>query len=261
MRDGEASATARRVAAHRLRCPRVPTTFGRPGDDVALATDVAGDAAIREGRLHRYLCRRTSFFDRVVVDAIAAGVRQVVIVGAGYDGRAMRFAHPNVTWFEVDHPATQTDKLARLARLGLSTEGTAYIGIDLRSDPLVARLFGAGLDDAAATLFVLEGLVAYLSEPVLAATLGALRAAAAAGSQLAASVGRSRSGGTREDEARAAALREAVAQLGEPIRNELGAAAFAVVCERAGWRRTRRGVEDDPGAEGLGFVVAAAEGG
>jgi len=63
--------------------------------------------------MHEYIRARTAFFDRVVVSAIDRGVAQVVIGGAGYDGRAFRYAKPGVRWFEVDHPATQADKRAR----------------------------------------------------------------------------------------------------------------------------------------------------
>ena len=57
---------------------------------------------------------RTATIDGAVRDAIAAGARQLVILGAGYDGRAWRLADlAGVKVFEVDHPATQADKRAR----------------------------------------------------------------------------------------------------------------------------------------------------
>jgi O-methyltransferase involved in polyketide biosynthesis len=62
-----------------------------------------------------------------VVDAIDRGVKQVVILGAGYDGRALRFRTPGVRFFEVDHPATQIDKLRRLAALGVSVAGISFV--------------------------------------------------------------------------------------------------------------------------------------
>jgi hypothetical protein len=62
-----------------------------------------------------------------VVAAIDRGVRQVVVGAAGYDGRAFRYAKPGARWFEVDHPATQRDKLARL---GLDASHVRFIEAD-----------------------------------------------------------------------------------------------------------------------------------
>src|ERR1051325_4074894 len=56
---------------------------------------------------------RTTAIDTAVRDAIAAGATQLVILGAGYDGRAWRMSElADVKVFEVDHPATQGDKRA-----------------------------------------------------------------------------------------------------------------------------------------------------
>jgi hypothetical protein len=55
------------------------------------------------------------------VSALEAGIDQVVVVGAGYDGRALRYSRPGVRWFEVDHPDTQADKRERRLLVGLRT--------------------------------------------------------------------------------------------------------------------------------------------
>ncbi len=241
--EGTASETARRVAAHRLRCPRVATANGRPRDDESLSADVAADVEVREGRMHRYLCRRTSFFDHVVVDALDAGLCQVVLVGAGYDGRAMRFARDGVRFFEVDHAATQSDKLARLARLGLSTTGISFVEVDLATGLLAHGLGAAGHDAGAPSCFLVEGVASYLDEATISAVLAALRTLAAPGSVLGVSVGFARRATDPEQVARAVAFRDAVAALGEPIRNELSPDEFVGVLARTGWRRVA--VADD----------------
>ena len=61
------------------------------------------------------IAARTRFVDEQVAAAIAAGLRQVVICGAGYDDRALRFRTTGVRFFELDHPATQDDKARLLA--------------------------------------------------------------------------------------------------------------------------------------------------
>ena len=67
MRDGQASVTAQRVAAHRLTFDRVPADYGDPGADEQLSRDVAGDQTVDPaGRMVGYLAARTAFFDRTV---------------------------------------------------------------------------------------------------------------------------------------------------------------------------------------------------
>src|SRR4029077_13971917 len=117
MEDGGPSQTARRVAAHRLDFTRVPADYGDPAADEALAVDVAAGRQAPASRMHDYLAVRTAFFDRGVTGALGRTVAQVVVGAAGYDGHAFRYAKPGVRWFEVDHPATQRDKLRRLERL------------------------------------------------------------------------------------------------------------------------------------------------
>ena len=130
-----------------------------------------------------------------VVEAISAGVRQIVILGAGYDDRALRFRTPGVRFFEVDHPNTQQDKLARLAKLpgmanteAVGLAGPVLVAADFRVDALPDVLAAAGHDRAAATLFLCEGLLVYLDEPATVGLLGGAREVAGPGSVLAASL-------------------------------------------------------------------------
>jgi hypothetical protein len=94
VQEGRASTTARLVTAARLRSPREHVDGGRPDDDERLARDVAGDLVDRPTMLERHLIARTRFVDRVVVRALDDGIPQVVLAGAGYDGRALRYARP-----------------------------------------------------------------------------------------------------------------------------------------------------------------------
>ena len=192
MEDGGPSITARRVAAHRLGFPRVATAYGDPAADEALAADVAAGPVAPANRMHDYLAARTSFFDRLVVGALDRGVRQVVVGAAGYDGRAFRYAKPGVRWFEIDHPATQRDKLARLGRLGIAASHVRFVEADFTRDPVADRLRAAGLDPDAPGLFLLEGVAVYLEPAVLETVLDQFRQVAAPGSRLAISVSLSR---------------------------------------------------------------------
>src|SRR5581483_10747158 len=104
---------------------------------------------------------RTRHFDAIVRDELAAGVEQVVVLGAGLDTRAYRFADALAgrPVFEVDLPATQAWKRARLeAALGRIPDGVRYVGVDFLRDRLDERLAAAGFDRARRALFTWEGV-------------------------------------------------------------------------------------------------------
>jgi methyltransferase (TIGR00027 family) len=230
MKDGTASRTARSVAAHRLEYARVAAGYGDPAADEALTADVADGRPPDHNRMHEYLRRRTAFFDRAVIGSIDSGVRQVVIGGAGYDGRALRYAKPGVRWFEVDHPATQADKRERLTRLAIDTRSIRFIPADFTTDPIAEPLIAAGLDAARPALFLLEGVAVYLDPLVVARVLSEFRAVAAGGSLLAISV--SVASSTSETRAR---FRERVAAHGEPARSEFSPDEARDLLVAAGW--------------------------
>jgi methyltransferase (TIGR00027 family) len=231
MEDGTASQTARRVAGHRLEYERVAADYGDPAADQSLTADVAGGEQPNPGRMHEHLRRRTAFFDRAVVNALGRGVRQVVVGGAGYDGRALRYAKPGVTWFELDHPATQADKIARIERLGLERGHIRFIAADFTADPIAEPLLAAGLDPARPTLFLLEGVAVYLERPVLERVLAAFRRVAADGSELALSG----STGTATPQQRAR-FQQRVAEIGEPIRSQLTPDQARDLLAAVGWQ-------------------------
>jgi methyltransferase (TIGR00027 family) len=231
MKDGTASQTARSVAAHRLEFERVAADYGDPAADQALTADVAGGQEPTPGRMHEYLRARTAFFDRAVVNALGRGVRQVVIGGAGYDGRALRYAKPGVTWFELDHPVTQADKVERVARLDLRYRHVRFIAADFTADPIAEPLLAADLDPARPTLFLLEGVAVYLERPVVERVVAAFHEVAADGSELAMSV----STGTATPQQRAR-FQQRVAVMGEPARSQFTHDEARDLLAAAGWQ-------------------------
>jgi methyltransferase (TIGR00027 family) len=248
MEDGGPSATARRVAAHRLTFTRVAADYGDPAADEALAANVVDGLAVPAGRMHDYLAARTAFFDRAVTGAIDRGGRQIVTGAAGYDGRALRYAKPGIRWFEVDHPATQRDKLARLNRLGIAAPGVRFVPADFTRDPVADRLREAGLDPAEPSLFLLEGVAVYLEAAVLESVLDQFRQVAAPGSQLAISAPASRPPGDRGW----ARFQATVAAMGEPARSAFEAGQARALLGRTGWQVV------DGGPEGAGRQAATS---
>jgi methyltransferase (TIGR00027 family) len=185
VRTNRPSLTARWVAAR--RADLAPTRSSTPTGDLegerALYRDVSGNVSFNFARPSG-VNQRTQFIDGEVADAIGRGVEQVVLLGAGYDGRALRFGGAPTRWFEVDFPSTQADKRQRLAALGVSSAGVTYLPLDLMHGDLAATLEGAGHDPTMPTLFVAEGLVPYLTLEATAAMFQTLRARAATGSVL-----------------------------------------------------------------------------
>ena len=106
---------------------------------------------------------RTKYFDDYLLSAVNAGVRQVVILASGLDSRAYRLQWPaDTVVYELDQPQVIEFKTNTLAGLGAQPTATRRtIPIDLRSD-WPAALQTAGLDAAAPTAWLAEGLLIYL---------------------------------------------------------------------------------------------------
>ncbi len=124
--------------------------------------------------------------DSEVADAIGRGVEQVVLLGAGYDGRALRFGGGPARWFEVDRPETQADKRRRLDSLGADPDGVTYVGADPRAEPVGVSLDAAGHDALQPSLFVCEELFDHMTLEAAVNLCGSLRDRAPEGSTLAA---------------------------------------------------------------------------
>jgi methyltransferase (TIGR00027 family) len=222
--SSSASKTALMVCAYRARATRWPKPVmtdpwaeaisGPEGHEIAKRFDQ------RWPHMETWLALRVAFLDRLVHIAIdRLDVRQVVVLGAGYDTRAARLPRAGVTFFEVDHPATQAAKRERLARLdGYPVDAAHYTSCDFEREDPVERLAATGfrMDDPA--LVIWEGVVPYLTEPAVRATATTLAKGLSPRSLLAFDfVGKKLAEGVSiSDKDRA--MRDYVGDLGEPIR-------------------------------------------
>jgi methyltransferase (TIGR00027 family) len=140
-------------------------------DAEAMVRDAKTDIARQ--RLRWFIAIRT----RIAEDALAAvqnGVRQLVVLGAGLDTYAYR-APPSddLRIFEVDHPLTQAWKRERLADAAIATPATLrFVPVDFEHEALADGLAAAGFDPAQQTFFSWLGVVPYLTEQAVFATLG-----------------------------------------------------------------------------------------
>jgi methyltransferase (TIGR00027 family) len=223
MRDGSPSATARAVAQVRATMDRPVTAEGDGEIERQLVERFPSD---RRSPMADLLERRTQWFDSVTLQAVEGGIRQVVIVAAGYDCRALRFRTSGVRFTELDHPDTQADKRRILDDMRADMADVAFAAADFTIDDVGAALAAAGHDADAATLFLVEGLLIYLPEPVIVSLLTALRARATPTSQLAVSISR---GGSPEFQARVAAV-------GEHARSSFNEDEARLLLQRCGWQ-------------------------
>lgn len=133
----------------------------------------SGYAEWRGPGVNGFLVARDRYIDDVLQDYLDSGIQQVVILGAGFDSRAYRFnLAGRVRTFEVDHPATQADKLAKLQSIfGKTPEHVCYVPLDFNTQSLEQRLQEAGYDPALTTLFVWQGVTVYLTSQAVDDTL------------------------------------------------------------------------------------------
>jgi methyltransferase (TIGR00027 family) len=117
---------------------------------------------------------RTRHMDEVVLDEVGRGVRQLVLLGAGYDSRPYRFADRlrDVRVLEVDLPELSAVKRRKVRRIsGEPPPNVHYVEVDFTRDDLGERLAAHGHDREAPTLYLWSGVAPYLPEPSVRALL------------------------------------------------------------------------------------------
>jgi methyltransferase (TIGR00027 family) len=180
MQTGQPSRTARGAAAHRavhqvLEQGRIfadPLAVRILGEDAAA---LVRDAEQHSGRrpMRIFIAARTRFAEDALAAAVAQGVRQLVVLGAGLDTYAYRGAmRDRLRIFEVDHPATQAWKRQRLAEAAIPLPPTlTFAPVDFECETLGEGLAAAGFDPAQRSFFTWLGVVPYLTEEAAFATL------------------------------------------------------------------------------------------
>jgi methyltransferase (TIGR00027 family) len=115
--------------------------------------------------LHHVVTRSRCAEDRLS-EAVAAGMRQYIVLGAGFD----TFAYRQPAWasalriFEVDHPASQQAKLARLSAAGVAIPSNVeHVAIDFETTPLRDGLLRSTFDPGAPAFVSWLGVMVYLT--------------------------------------------------------------------------------------------------
>jgi methyltransferase (TIGR00027 family) len=145
-----------------------------PNDLLELSTGTTDALGLVAGSRPRrlFFAARARFAEDAVAAAVAAGVRQVVILGAGLDTFAYRHPYPDVRVFEVDHPDTQVWKRERLAAAGIEhPETLTLVPVDFETQTLETELESADFVRTEPAIFVWLGVVFYLTPGAVDATL------------------------------------------------------------------------------------------
>ncbi len=181
METGRASRTALRVAIRRaahqvidrplvLDDPIAVRLLG-PGFDRDM--ERAMHPVARDFRL--FMSARSRYAEDRLAGAVAEGIAQYVVLGAGLDTFAYRNPFPPLRVFEVDFPATQQWKRAMLAEAGISIpENLTFVPLDFEHKTLAEGLAEAGFNAGAAAFFGWLGVVPYLTLEAFRATVATI---------------------------------------------------------------------------------------
>jgi methyltransferase (TIGR00027 family) len=182
MQEGQASRTADRVAerraAHQVRDrplvldDPIALRIIRPEVAHELRTNPPTRETTKLGPyLRAFFVMRSRFAEDALAAAVERGVRQYVVLGAGFDTFAYRNPFPELRVFEVDHPATQAIKRQRLAHSEIEIPSSlTFVPIDFTTTKLDDALRGAGFDETKPAFFSWLGVVPYLERPAIDAT-------------------------------------------------------------------------------------------
>ena len=181
MRSGQPSRTARGAAAFRAihQLLESGAIFKDPFasrilDDQTAASlnELAADKSLRPWRL--FIAARSRFSEDAMADCVAAGTRQVVVLGAGLDTFSLRnpFADLGVRVFEVDYAATQSWKRERIKAAGLiEPQSLVFAPTDFERESLSEGLTRVGFRPNQPAFFQWLGVVPYLTREAVWSTL------------------------------------------------------------------------------------------
>lgn len=222
------SRTAYGVAVHRARHQVLdePLVFKDPRALTLLGRDVAKKLR-REGRcddsswsraMRAFIVARSRCAEDALAEAVARGVRQYVVLGAGLDTFGYRSSYTALRVFEVDHPATQIWKRELLRASAIAVpDAIQFAPVDFTRDDLTDALARVGFDASQAAFVSWLGVTPYLERSAALSTLRAI-AAFPPGSGVTFDYMIDRSLLTAVDRVAVAALAARVAAVGEPFR-------------------------------------------
>ena len=112
---------------------------------------------------------RTKYIDELLWQTILKGVKQVIILGAGFDTRSLRLDYLNsIPVWEIDHPDTAKWKMNRLKEtLGHLPPNVWYLQIDFNKQSLEDLASKHNLNFNIPTTIIWEGVTNYLTQQAI----------------------------------------------------------------------------------------------
>src|SRR5438477_6241111 len=126
------------------------------------------------GILQHYALRKKCI-NELAHTALANGVAQVVVLGAGFDplSSELQREFPTAVFWEIDHPATQRHKVRACSEIGI--ERVHFVAVDLSAASLEREaLFKSGFDPTKRTFWIAEGLLMYFPADVVSSLMKTL---------------------------------------------------------------------------------------
>ncbi len=181
MQEGKFSKTAHRVAIRRAAHQLLddPKVLDDPLALRIIGSEAANDLRSNPKEHHAFsrafrafMAARSRYAEDELARAVAHGVRQYVVLGAGLDTFGYRNPHPGLRVFEVDHPSTQTWKREQLQAAGIPIPPSlTFVSINFEKQTLANGLENCGLDANSAAFFSWLGVTPYLTREACLGTL------------------------------------------------------------------------------------------
>ncbi|HEV7356431.1 MAG TPA: SAM-dependent methyltransferase [Steroidobacteraceae bacterium] len=198
-----------------------------PWGDVLIPDASLSDEALLHSRAYPNVITRTRYAEDALQAAVARGIRQYVLIGAGFDSFALRgpaFAK-DLQIFEIDFPSTQTLKLERIKACDIALPDCVhFIPADLSEESVAAALARSPFQAGQLTFFSWLGVTMYLTRAANIATLKSIASCAPARSELVFTYFDERLFQTQSESFRE--LEKRVAAIGEPFLSGFDPAAL-----------------------------------
>jgi methyltransferase (TIGR00027 family) len=242
MKPGSISMTARGVASRRAAHQLLDDSPKVLDDPIAVPilgseffADPVRHADPRSRAFRAFMVARSRYAEDNLAAAVALGVKQYLVLGAGLDTFAYRNPFPNIRVFEVDVPAMQQWKREMLRAACIDEPANlTFIPLDFEHQTLISGLTEGGFDTQAPAFFTWLGVIPYLTLPAFRSTLDVV-ASLPPGSGITFDYSLSHEELSPRLQAAAKSLAARVAAAGEPFKlffrsaqmdNELSSAGF-----------------------------------
>lgn len=186
MQEGRPSKTAfgvaRRRAVHQildhpplvLDDPVAVRILG-PETEAAIRAELAKHSNGFSRAMRAFMVARSRYAEDHLRSAVAEGVTQYVVLGAGLDTFACRNSYDQLRVFEVDHPATQQWKRHLLAEAAIAVPPSLiFVPVDFEKQTLTDGLAQTAFDFRKPTFFSWLGVTPYLTIEAFRATVRAI---------------------------------------------------------------------------------------